>query len=192
MDPDEQEDYTGDLLAPCGDEEKILGGVGGNHGNRTRKSDGIRVDRTIAKYANYPFNPMCLYYLIEINDIIHTIFTTHGQTSSSREAYQNLVIRRWENSHGGADFYCMGHVHRMDEQLQTDKLYQVNVDKERREVIETFTRPVHFFFTGHYMGYRGGYAQGMGLQPKPAGHPRLRFHSDGRVSYLPIWAHGVK
>lgn len=134
----------------------IVGSVPGNHELRTRKEFDLDVSKLIASELDCEYAPS-LYHKLLINDKEYKVFAQHGnKTSNQLHLMLGQVIR--QTQHIDANLFLYGHCH----YCESLSLPDVNFDGyNRRNIV----------LTGHFLDFRGSYAEFMGLKPNPPAFP---------------------
>lgn len=154
MSVDEQIEFILKKLKPL--KEYIKGSVIGNHEARSVKEFDLDISRLIASELECEYGNT-LYHKYIINGNEYKIFTQHGnKTSNQVHLMLGQVMRNTQ--HIDANLFLYGHCH-YGENLS---LPEIDYDGYKRRNI---------VLTGHFLSYKGSYAEQMGLKPSPCSFP---------------------
>lgn len=106
------------------------------------------------------------FHKIKVGNISYTIYSTHGSSSSSSPHTKIKSCIDLARSFD-ADCYLMGHLHSLSTHTGIFQEVKGNQIKERKRV---------YVLTGHFLDYKGSYAEMKGLQPDKQGSPRIRLN----------------
>ena len=174
MNPNMALKYAKQMLAPL--KGKVLGVTEGNHEQRVTKKTSIDVSEMIADHLDAPYCPEGMYLKIQAGKgrngkkVTYTAYLTHG-TGGGRTAGGKLNALRRLNEICLADFYSIGHIHK----IISDQDIIYNPDHQNGNLIP-FRRT--YASSGAFTNY-GGYGQRKMYPPNKTGVPRIRF--DGRT-----------
>ena len=151
---DEQIETVLNYLKPL--KKYIKGSVMGNHEARAIKEFDLDINRLIANELNCEYDNS-LYHKYIINDKEYKVFTQHGnRTSNQVHLMLGQVMRNTQ--HIDANLFLYGHCH----YGESVSLPELNIDGyTRRNIV----------LTGHFLKYKGSYAERMGLKPSPSCFP---------------------
>lgn len=166
MDVNEQLDYACKLLKPI--KNYIRWSVPGNHdSSRTKKDFDLDIGMELAKRLKIPYSQSIFDELI-INNNSFTVYGVHGR-GSSRYSYTSMSKFIRETNHIDANLYLMGHLHRSmffsEPYISVNGLYRRN-----------------YCFTGHFLSYKGSYAEEMNLQHLPESFSHITIDRNSAVN----------
>ena len=154
---DEQIGELIDLLKPY--KKYINYMTQGNHPRRAKKEFNMDVGKLVSNILEIPYDKSDFFDELYINNKKFTIYGKHGtKTSARQELAQGTFIR--DTMHIQADLLMHGHNH----------------------VCDYFNRPVqtangikrkHWVFSGHFLSYKGSYANEKNLNHIPQAFLRL-------------------
>lgn len=134
----------------------IVGSVSGNHEARTCKEFDLDVSKLIANELDCEYAPN-LYHKYNINDKEYKIYTQHGtKTSNQLHLMLGQVMRATQ--HIDANLFLYGHAH----YCENMSLVNTTLDGYKRR---------NLVLTGHFLKYKGSYAEHMGLKANPCSFP---------------------
>lgn len=154
MSVDDQIEYILKILRPL--KKYIKGSVSGNHEERSVKEFNLDVSKLIASELECDYDTT-LYHNIKINDNDYKIFAQHG-SKTSNQLHLMLGQAMRSTQHIDADLFLYGHCH-YGENISIPTI-DINGYKRRNIVL-----------TGHFLQYKGSYAEKMGLKPSPCSFP---------------------
>lgn len=157
--PEEELDALSAELQPI--RKKCLGFVASNHQNRIRKEVGLSLDKVLADRAKIPFLGIGAIIKITCGRLSYFIALHHGVGGGTDGNKVNRAMKLSQNWLG-ADIYLTGHTH----SFAYVRDVQTIVDRKRNKTTDITT---HHVCTGHYLEYKGSYAEDMGLKAKPCG-----------------------
>jgi len=157
--PEEELDLISEELKPI--RGKCLGFVASNHQNRVNKEVGLSLDKTLADRAKIPYLGIASIIKVVCGQCAYFIHLHHGVGGGSEGNKVNRAIKLAQNALG-CDVYLTGHTHTFSyvQDIQTI------IDRKRDKLTDIRT---HHVCTGHYIVYKGSYAEDMGLKEKPRG-----------------------
>jgi len=173
MNPNEAIKYAKQLLEPL--RGKILGVTEGNHERRVTKKTSIDTSEMLADYFDVPYSSEGMYLRLRVGKghngkkVVYTLYLSHG-ISSARTAGGKLNALLRLNSVCLADFYSVGHIHKVI--FDQDVIY--TPDHQNGNLIP-FRRT--YASSGAFLEY-GGYGQRQLYPPNRTGTFRARF--DGK------------
>lgn len=154
MSVDEQIQTVLDYLKPL--KKYIKGSVIGNHEARAIKEFDLDISKLIANELECEYDNR-LYHEYSINDKPYRVFTQHGnRTSNQLHLMLGQVMR--STQYIDANLFLYGHCH----YAESISLPEININGyNRRNIV----------LTGHFLKYKGSYAERMGLKPSPSCFP---------------------
>lgn len=157
--PEEELDALSAELKPI--RKKCLGFVASNHQNRIKKEVGLSLDKVLADRAKIPFLGIGAIIKVTCGRLSYFIVMHHGIGGGTDGNKVNRAMKLSQNWLG-ADIYLTGHTHSFAYVQDTQTL----IDRKRNKTTDITT---HHICTGHYLEYKGSYAEDMGLHAKPCG-----------------------
>ena len=157
--PEEELDALSAELKPI--RKKCLGFVASNHQDRIKKEVGLSLDKVLADRAKIKFLGISAVIKVVCGRAAYFIFMHHGVGGGTDGNKVNRAMKLAQNVHG-ADIYLTGHTHSFNHVPDI----QVVLDRKRDKKTEIIS---HHITTGHYLQYKGSYAESMGLKAKPTG-----------------------
>lgn len=131
----------------------------GNHGRRPKKEYNLDVGKIVSEMLNVPYNKSDFFDTLKINNNEFVVYGKHGSKFNQRlELAEGQFIR---DTH----------------QLQADLLMQGH-----NHFLDYFNRPIrtkegikrkHYLFSGHFLEYKGSYANDKNMTQVPQGFLRL-------------------
>ncbi|HAR37915.1 MAG TPA: hypothetical protein DCS09_04695 [Porphyromonadaceae bacterium] len=140
---------------------KCLGFTASNHQNRIKKEVGLSLDKILADRAQIPYLGIAATIKVTCGRCSYFIAMHHGVGGGTAGNKVNRAVGLAQNWLG-ADIYFTGHTHSFAH--VTD--IQTIIDRKRDKMTEIVT---HHITTGHYLQYKGSYAEDLGLKAKPRG-----------------------
>lgn len=161
---DDQIDTILGYLKPL--KKYIMGSVSGNHELRTYKEFDLDVSKLIANELDCEYRPT-LYHKYNINGKEYKIHTQHGtKTSNQLHLMLGQVMRATQ--HIDADLFLYGHCH----YCENMSLPSITLDGYKRR---------NLVLTGHFLKYKGSYAELMGLKANPCSFPVINIGCNGNT-----------
>ena len=153
---------------------KCLGFVSSNHQNRIKKEVGLSLDKVLADRARIPYLGVSAIIKVVCGACAYFISLHHGVGGGTDGNKVNRAMKLSQNVHG-CDVYMTGHTHSFSYIQDISTV----VDRKRDKLTEMVT---HHVTTGHFLEYKGSYAEDLGLKAKPRGSSAviLGFHRVGR------------
>jgi hypothetical protein len=141
--------------------KKCLGFIASNHQNRIKKEVGMSLDKVLADRAGIKFLGIGAIIKVTCGRCSYFISLHHGVGGGTDGNKVNRAMKLAQNWLG-ADIYLTGHTHSFSyvQDIQTI------IDRKRDKTTDIIT---HHVTTGHYLQYKGSYAEDMGLKSKPIG-----------------------
>ena len=140
----------------------------GNHGRRPKKEYNLDIGRIVSEMLNVKYNKSDFFDTLKINNKDFIVYGKHGTKFNQRlELAEGQFIR---DTH----------------QLQADLLMQGH-----NHYISYFNRPIrtkngikrkHYVFSGHFLEYKGSYANEKNMTQVPQGFVRLAIDKKMNVS----------
>lgn len=152
-----------ELLRPI-PKENIIGGVAGNHENRTMKDSGFDPAMLMCDLLQVPYFGNELFAIItKEREAAYTLYATHSMaTSATKGGTYNSVENKWFKFID-ADIVAKGHGH----DLGFDGPYMnLKIDANNVAVSE---RERWILLTGNYLRRANSYAASIPVPPKPCG-----------------------
>ena len=141
--------------------KKCLGFVASNHQNRIKKDVGLELDKYLAAAARIPFLGIGAVVKIVCGRLAYFVKLHHGVGGGTDGNKVNRAMKLAQNTLG-ADLYLTGHTHSFSYVQDVQTL----IDRKRDKLTDIIS---HHITTGHYLRYKGCYAEDMGLKEKPRG-----------------------
>lgn len=154
--PQEQLDYIVEKFKPF--KRHIRGVVPGNHELRYKKEFDLDITKILANELNVPYFNTINDYL-NINGKDYHIFGVHGTKTSQQLHLMHGQVQRQTDSMI-ANLILYGHCHYLSH-LSTVK-----------EINNEYFR-THYVLTGHYLKYKGSYAEDKLLKPNLEGFAKI-------------------
>ena len=164
--PQRQVDGIIALLMDLAKKGLIVGYLDGNHENRCYKETGIDISKNICRELKIPYLGAAGWSLLYVGDQSYTMYAIHGATGA-RFAQTKLKAAIDVAMFFEADIIAHAHTH----DIIINSIEKERVDKVSKSVI---SRKCHTIVTGHYLSYRGSYAQMKGLPPGKQGSPKIK------------------
>ena len=165
IDVNEQLEYIIQSYQPY--KEYINGIVQSNHMSRTKNELDLDISQIIEEQLDIPYTNN-IYETLLINDQPYTIYATHGTRTSNQLHLMQGAMQRNTN-HIEANLFLMGHCH------------YLNYWSQPRTNTDGYTRR-HYLLTGHFLNYKGSYAEINGLRPNPCGFAKIHIDSNLRTN----------
>lgn len=161
MTPEEQVNYTLDLLTPIAD--KCIGYVKGNHEERIYKDTGIDIGNWVCGHLGIPYNEWEFFGIISAPKKCYTVYAIHSYTSAKTGGLAlNKTEQDIEKMLGSVDIIMKGHTHKrivhLTEYFDINVFDNSVVVKQRANLI-----------TGHFLEREGSYAASKPMRGDPAG-----------------------
>jgi len=157
--PQEELDALAKELQPI--RKKCLGFVASNHQNRIKKDVGLELDKYLAVAARIPFLGIGAVIKVVCGRTAYFVKMHHGVGGGTDGNKVNRAMKLAQNTLG-ADIYLTGHTHSFSYVQDVQTL----IDRKRDKLTDLVS---HHITTGHYLKYKGCYAEDMGLKEKPRG-----------------------
>jgi hypothetical protein len=141
--------------------KKCLGFVASNHQNRIKKDVGLSLDKYLAAEAKIPFLGIGAVIKVVCDRAAYFIKMHHGVGGGTDGNKVNRAMKLAQNTLG-ADLYLTGHTHSFSYVQDVQNV----IDRKRDKLTNIIS---HHVTTGHYLKYKGCYAEDMGLKEKPRG-----------------------
>jgi hypothetical protein len=167
--PEEELEALSAELEPI--KNKCLGFCASNHQNRIKKEVGLDLDKVLADRAQIPYLGIGAIIKVVCGRCAYWISLHHGigGGTAGNKVNRSLVLAQ---NNLGCDLYLTGHTHSFS--YVTD--VQNCVDRKRDKMVSIET---HHVTTGHYLVYKGSYAEEMGLKAKPLGSSIVYLGANG-------------
>lgn len=159
LSPNEELEILSEELSLISD--KCLGFTSSNHHHRTYKETGISLDKTLSARCGIPYLGDHGLLNITIGQGSYFIVLHHGTGGGSEGNAVNRALKATGN-HAGADCYLSGHTHK----AVCVPFNQQIIDRKRSIVRNVLSYSI---VTGHFLEWKGSYAERMGLKPAPIG-----------------------
>lgn len=131
----------------------------GNHGRRPKKEYNLDVGKIVSEMLNVRYDKSDFFDNLKINNKNFTIYARHGTKTSARpELAEGTMIR--DTMHIRADLLMQGHNHLCN---YFNRPIQTSKGIKRK----------HYVFSGHFLSYRGSYANEKNLSHVPQAFLRL-------------------
>lgn len=156
----EEIDLLVEELGPIRD--KCLGFVASNHHNRIDKETGISLDRMLAAQIGIPFFGISGLVNITVGRSAYYIHLHHGSGGGGSEGNKVNRALKVAGNCQGCDVYLSGHTHTYSH----TPFLQRTVDRKRGLIRDVLS---HSVVTGHFLDWRGSYAEKAALKPAPLG-----------------------
>ena len=157
--PQEELEALAEELKPI--RKKCLGFVASNHQNRIKKDVGLSLDKYLAAAARIPFLGIGAVIKVVCGRVAYFVKLHHGVGGGTDGNKVNRAMKLAQNTLG-ADIYMTGHTHSFSYVQDVQQL----IDRKRDKLTNIVT---HHIIAGHYLKYKGCYAEDMGLKEKPRG-----------------------
>lgn len=168
--PREQVDAITDLFQPLADKEKILGILTGNHERRVFRQTSFDPAEIIAKNLGVPYCDYSQFFKFKVRKHVYNIYATHGESRATTPGGKLNALLRLGNI-AQADVYLMGHVH----ELFSIPRAKLMIDNRHNKL--TYKKS-YFVLTGHFLNYKGTYAERKGYQIGKKGVAKIKFFGD--------------
>jgi len=181
MNPNQALKYAKQLLSPL--KGKVLGVTEGNHEHRITRRTSLDVSEMIADSLDAPYSAEGMYLRFRLGkgrngkSVVYTAYLSHG-TGGGRTAGGKINALRRLNEICLADFYSIGHVHKI--QLDQDVVF---IPDHQNGNMIPFRRT--YASSGAFLDY-GGYGQRAMYSPNRTGVPRVRFSGKAKDVHVSI------
>jgi hypothetical protein len=164
LSPMEQYEKILDAFEPLAENGKLLGMLTGNHEQWINEDSGIDIIALLCRGLKVPYLGSACDITINVNKQKYLGYIQHGSSSAK---LSNTKIGSMLNSTKDifAHFFLYGHVH----QVASTKCSKMFDGKEMKS---------YYILTGHFLSWKGGYAQQFGLSACPTGVAKLSLFSD--------------
>jgi len=168
--PAQQTSYMVNLLYPY--RKNIIGLHFSNHEMRVHKETSFNPVEMMARALEVPVLGYTAYTKVHANKQVYWLYTFHGSANGSTLAGKFNALRKATSFiRAPIDIFAMGHTHSLG--LECDTVQNLSDDGKNIE-----ERKVYYVLTGHYMHYRGSYAEMKSMAPGRIGSPKFIFYKD--------------
>jgi predicted phosphodiesterase len=142
--------------------------ISGNHESRIMREAGIDINEFLCRELEIEdiYSPMQCVTKVQLKNTSYWLHSFHGSGGGAMKGGKANKMERWANIVSNADVAISGHMH---EQIHFTKAHY-EIDKKHDTLIK---KVVHCVNSGSCLGYRDGYAEGMGLAPAVKGNAIL-------------------
>lgn len=137
-----------------------------NHEYRVFKETSFEPIKMFAQALGVPLLGHTSYTEVRAGKEKYYLFSMHGFSSARHLSAKQNALRAATAFVEDADAYLMGHVHELDAVAET-KLTLVDGQPAWRKA--------YYVLTGHYLKWKGSYAEMMGMRPGKMGSPKFIF-----------------
>jgi len=172
LQPMEQYQLLLEALKPLAKVGKILGLHSGNHERWIMEDTGIQIIKLLCDSLNVPFLGEGCKTTVYVNKQKYLVYGRHG-SSGARYRHTKLAALINQTKDVMADLYLMGHVH------------QIAAMKGGKYVGPKITK-TYYVLTGHFLNWKGSYAQAFGFDISPAGCVQIKLFADRHDIHVSI------
>ena len=163
-----------DILKPIS--KKCLGIVGSNHHERLEKKTGLNLDSVISMWLGIPYLGYFGFLRIIVKGIGFYICMHHGFGFGRSQGSKTNNMLHIGQVVKGFDVYLTGHSHSYSVIPETDRI----LDRKHNKVVE---RNVYYVCTGHFLNYKGSYAEKKALKLKPKWCAKIDLIANGNPAH---------
>jgi predicted phosphodiesterase len=175
LNPQQQMDAFIELMQPLVKKGLLLGLHGGNHEARITKSTGLDITKTMCRILGVRYFGAAIQHLFIVGKERYTAYSTHGSSGArlpETKLRSVIQLARFAN----AEILLMGHLHQKGHMI----FEQYAVDRRGKEV----KQDKHAILTGHFLEYRGSYAEANNMPPSKTGVVKVSLYSDRHAIYV--------
>lgn len=163
-----------DILKPIS--KKCFGIVGSNHHERLEKKTGLNLDSVISMWLGIPYLGYFGFLRIIVKGIGFYICMHHGFGFGRSQGSKANNMLHMGQVVKGFDIYLTGHSHSYSVIPETDRI----LDRKHNKVVE---RNVYYVCTGHFLDYKGSYAEKKALKLKPKWCAKIDLIANGNPAH---------